>query len=81
MTTKIPKKTNILYFLIKTNEIEESKVIDSGSNLNFIHPEVVKKLGIKTERINKLLASQDLDMGSLISLKKLKNVFNTIKTS
>jgi len=39
-----------------TNEIEESQVkvlIDSGSDLNFIHPEVVKKLGIKTKRINK----------------------------
>jgi len=76
------QKTNILYFFIKTNVIEESKVkvlIDSGSDLNFIHPEVVKKLGIKTEGSTSLLEFQDLDMESLMSLKKLKNVFYVIR--
>jgi len=60
------QKTNILNFFIKTNEIEESKVkvlIDFSSDLNFIHPEIIKKLGIKTERINKSFSVSGLGYG------------------
>jgi len=49
-------KTNIRDFYIKTNELDESRIkvlIDSGSNINCIHPDVVKKLGIQTEKIKK----------------------------
>jgi len=59
-------QVNILDFFIKTNEIEESKVkvfIDSSSDLNFIHSEVVKKLSIKTKRINKYFSSSGLGYG------------------
>jgi len=49
-------KNNILDFYIKTNYIEESKIkvlIDSGSDINCIHPDIVKKLGIQTQKIAK----------------------------
>ena len=53
---KVQPKSNILEFYIKTNDIEEKKVrvlIDSGSDLNFIHPDFIRKSGIKTRRIEK----------------------------
>ena len=52
----LKQKSNILEFFIKTNEMEEKKVrvlIDSGSDLNFIHPNFVKSSGIKTKKLDK----------------------------
>ena len=59
-------KPNILNFYIKTNDIEEKQIkvlIDSGSDLNFIHPDAVKKLGIKTQRIDKSFRVSGLGYG------------------
>ena len=50
------EKKNILEFYIQTNESEEKKVrvlIDSGSDLNFIHPGFLKYAGIKTQLLKK----------------------------
>ena len=65
-------KTNILDFYIKTNEIDESKIevlIDSGSDINCIHP-VVKKLGIHTEKIGKPFSVSGLGHGILTVSKE-----------
>ena len=59
-------KNNVIEFYIKTNDTEERKVnvlIDSGSDLNFIHPDVVKKLGIKTQKIDKPFRVSGLGYG------------------
>ena len=59
-------KTNIMDFYLKTNGTEEGKVkvlIDSGSDLNFIHPDAVKKLGIKTKSISKPFSVSGLGFG------------------
>jgi len=50
---KYSNKTNILDFYIKTNDIEESKIkvlIDSGSDINCIHPDIVMKLGNRNQK-------------------------------
>ena len=60
------EKNNILQFHIKTNGIEEHPVkvlIDSGSDLNFIHPEVVKRLGIQTKKIDQPFSVSGLGYG------------------
>ena len=68
---KHSSKTNILDFYIKTNNIEESKIrvlIDSGSDINCIHPDIVKKFGIRTERMDKPFNVSGLGYGvSLVS--------------
>ncbi len=59
-------KPNILNFYIKTNDIEEKQtrvLIDSGSDLNFIHPDFVKKFGIKTQKIDKPFRVSGLGYG------------------
>jgi len=66
-------KTNILDFYIKTNEFDESKIkvlIDSGSDINCIHPDVVKKLGIHTEKIGKPFSVSGLGHGILTVSKE-----------
>jgi len=63
---KYSSKNNILDFYIKTNDIEESKIkvlIDSGSDINCIYPDTVKKLGIKTQKIAKSFNVSGLDHG------------------
>ncbi|OUM62322.1 hypothetical protein PIROE2DRAFT_44403 [Piromyces sp. E2] len=48
------KKNNIITFFIKTNDLEEVPVkvlIDSGSDLNFIHPKFISDNNIKLEAI------------------------------
>ena len=50
------KKSNIIDFYIKTNDTEEVKakvLIDSGSDLNFIHPEFTRINNIKLNSIEK----------------------------
>ena len=50
------KKNNIITFYIKTNNTNEIPVkvlIDSGSDLNFIHPKFVSNNGIKLNEITK----------------------------
>jgi len=52
------KKDNVIEFYINTNNIEEQKVrvlIDSGADLNIIHPDFAKMCGIKLEKILNLL--------------------------
>ncbi len=64
---EIKPKSNILEFYIKTNEIEEKKVrvlIDSGSDLNFIHPDFVRKAGIETHDIQKSFNVSGLGYGT-----------------
>ena len=59
-------KNNVIEFYIKTNDTEERKInvlIDSGSDLNFIHLDVVKKLGIKTQKIDKPFQVSGLGYG------------------
>ena len=59
-------KSNIMEFYIKTNDTEENKVsllIDSGSDLNFIHPDTAKKLGINTQTIDKPFRVSGLGYG------------------
>ena len=53
------RKNNIITFYIKTNDIEEVPVrvlIDSGSDLNFIHPAFVNKNKIKLNEVLKDLS-------------------------
>jgi len=48
------RKNNILEFYVKPEDKEEIKatvLIDSGSDLNFVHPDLVKKYNIKTKEI------------------------------
>jgi len=50
------RKNNIITFYIKTNDIEEVPVrvlIDSGSDLNFIHPSFVNKNKIKLNEVKR----------------------------
>jgi len=49
-------RNNIIEFYIKTNETDEKKVrvlIDSGSDLNFVHPDFLKASGINTINLEK----------------------------
>ena len=48
------RKNNILEFYVKPEDKEEIKatvLIDSGSDLNYVHPDLVKKYNIKTKEI------------------------------
>eukprot|EP00833_Pecoramyces_ruminatium_P014089 jgi/Orpsp1_1/1188121/evm.model.d7180000062592.1 len=52
----IKRKNNIIDFYIKTNDTEERRVrvlVDSGSDLNFIHPNFANAAGIKLYNIKK----------------------------
>ena len=83
------KKDNVIDFYIKTNDVEEQRVrvlVDSGSDLNFIHPEFSKLCGIKLEKFNKSFGVSGLGYG-ISKVKKeaekcilrYKNHFEVIK--
>ena len=86
----LPKeRKNILEFYIKTNETEETKarvLIDSGSDLNFVHPGFLKYAKIKTEQIDHPFNVSGLGYGvSNVSkesekcILRFKNHLETIK--
>jgi len=48
------KELNLIDFYLSTNEVPEVKIkvlVDSGSELNFINPELAKDVGIKLENV------------------------------
>jgi len=62
----INQKNNILTFHLKTKNIEEVPVrvlIDSGSDLNFIHPSFVRAFGIESSKIEKSIKVTGLGNG------------------
>jgi len=88
-SVKYKKKDNVIDFYIKTNDIKEQRVrvlVDSGSDLNFIHPEFSKLCGIKLEKFNKSFGVSGLGYG-ISKMKKEtekyilrhKNHFEVIK--
>ncbi len=67
------KKSNIIEFYIKTNDTEEIKakvLIDSESELNFIHPDFAKAFGIKLQKIEKPFKVAGLGQGTLTVKKE-----------
>ena len=69
------KKDNVIDFYIRTNDTEEQRVkvlIDSGADLNFIHPDFAKLCGIRLEKIGEPFGVSGLGYG--VS-KKPKSVF------
>ena len=60
------KKDNVIDFYISTNDIEEQRVkvlIDSGADLNFIHPDFAKLCGIKLDKIKEPFGVSGLGYG------------------
>ena len=71
-------KTNILDFYIKTNESDEVKakvLIDSGSDINCIHPEFARVNNIKIMNIDNSFKVTGLGYGLLLWRKSPRNVF------
>jgi len=60
------EKNNIINFYISTNDIHEQKarvLIDSGADLNFIHPDYAKLIGINLNKIDEPFGVSGLGYG------------------
>jgi len=73
--------TNILDFYIKINESDEVKakvLIDSGSDINCIHPEFARVNNIKLMNIDNSFKVAGLDYSLSTVCKDMINIFSTL---
>ncbi len=60
------ERSNVIDFYISTNEVNEQKarvLIDSGADLNFIHPEFAKLIGINVNQLKEPFGVSGLGYG------------------